>query len=341
MSTFPNHFFQRPHSAWRPWAIGSMRIDTKTSHNSLKSWTNHTTRAAANEDIPQMSSSFTRFKCKVLRIEVEGIELKAGVMMWCRKSCLFPYWFSQWLYFEIDPNCQMDFAEFQTTFQTNISWSVIWIHLIFQNLSKSVQQNTSCFQPGVGRAKWAGEAPKYMHNSTANFWWTKQIHANPNLTIYAKLCSNHITHVHGKSSKTVLKHQGNTTLSGNMQTYTQSPTFGQVLKGSILKAVCFVGANSLSSHRVRIVRQLVRRNWEASQWLRVPMDAVGTPAFWSCIHVQVPTLFLHPHPANSTQKSNNQAQRCSNVTTAYKIVDVCWWQYSSPCCYVLPDLCSV
>ena len=129
-------------------------------------------------------------------------------------------------------------TEFQRKIQTHISWSVIWIHLIFQNLSKSVQQNTSCFQPGVGRAKWAGEAPKYMHNSTANFWWTKQ---NPNLTIYAKLCSNHITHVHGKSSKTVLKHQGNTTLSGNMQTYTQSPTFGQVLKGSILKAVCLSG----------------------------------------------------------------------------------------------------
>ena len=175
-------------------------------------------------------------------------------------------------------------TEFQRKIQTHISWSVIWIHLIFQNLSKSVQQNTSCFQPGVGRAKWAGEAPKYMHNSTANFWWTKQ---NPNLTIYAKLCSNHITHVHGKSSKTVLKHQGNTTLSGNMQTYTQSPTFGQVLKGSILKAVCFVGANSFSSHRVRIVRQLVRRNSEA----------------W-----QVSALYMHTYPANSTQKSSNQAQ---------------------------------
>ena len=57
-------------------------------------------------------------------------------------------------------------------------------------------------------------------------------------------------------------------------------------------------------------------NSEASRWFRVPMDALGRPAFWSCRQLQVPTLSIHTHPANSTQKSNNQAQRCSNVTKA-------------------------
>ena len=201
----------------------------------------------------------------------------------------------------------MDFAEFRRKVQTHVHLMIC--HLNSFDLSKSFKVSPAEHLL-LSTWRWACQAGRRGAEVHANF--NCKLLVNKANSQSDNLCET-LFEPHNPCPWKIIQNSLETPreehLSGNMQTYTQSPTFGQVLKGSILKAVCFVGANSFSSHRVRIVRQLLRRNSEASRWFRVPMDDLGTRAFWSCRHLQVSALYIHTYPANLTQKSNNQAQR--------------------------------